>query len=101
MLSTRGTFRSARNFIADIAGGRFHVECLAEAEYPLILSLMDRYQNLDPGLADLSVVVLAYRLNTTRILTFDQKHFRAMTPLQGGSFTLLPFDEPAPDPGQA
>ncbi|MEX0783118.1 MAG: PIN domain-containing protein [Dehalococcoidia bacterium] len=101
MLATRGSLGSARNFISDVAAGRFQVECLANEEYALILSLMDQYQALEPGLADLSVVILAYRFNTTRILTFDQKHFRAMKPLQGGSFTLLPFDEPAPDPRQA
>ncbi len=101
MLATRGTLQSARNFIVDVSAGRFRVECLASEEYPVILSLMDRYASLDPGLADLSIVVLAYRLNTTRILTFDQRHFRAMKPLQGGTFTLLPFDEPTPDPGTA
>jgi predicted nucleic acid-binding protein len=63
--------------------------------------LMQQYRDLAPGLADLSIVVLAYRFNTTRILTFDQKHFRAMKPLQGGSFTLLPLDDPDPVPPDA
>jgi len=49
------------------------------------------------GLADLSVVVLAARLDTLRILTFDYRHFRAVRPLQGGSFVLLPMDENAED----
>ena len=35
----------------------------------------------------------ALKYNTTRILTFDQRHFRAIRPLQGGTFTLLPFDD--------
>ncbi len=101
ILSTRGSFGSARQFVVDIAAGLFRVECLEREEYPVLLSLMDRYQDLAPGLADLSIVVLAYRLDTTRILTFDQRHFRAMKPLQGGAFTLLPFDEPAPEPDSA
>jgi predicted nucleic acid-binding protein len=46
----------------------------------------------DLGLADLSVILLARRFRTTRILTFDARHFRAVTPLQGGAFTLLPDD---------
>lgn len=101
ILSSRGAWRAARDFIVDIAAGRFQVECLNIDEYPLVLSLMDQYRDLGPGLSDLSIVVLAYRLNTTRILTFDQRYFRVMKPLQGGSFTLLPFDEPAPDPEAA
>jgi predicted nucleic acid-binding protein len=43
-------------------------------------------------LADLSIVVLAHRFRTTRIATFDERHFRALRPLDGGSFTLLPAD---------
>jgi hypothetical protein len=27
-------------------------------------------------------------------LTFDERAFRAVTPLQGGSFTVLPADAP-------
>jgi hypothetical protein len=101
ILSSRGAWRAARDFVVDIAAGRFQVECLKAEEYPVVLSLMDQYRDLRPGLADLSIVVLAYRFNSTRILTFDQRHFRAMKPLQGGSFTLLPFDEPAPEPDDA
>jgi hypothetical protein len=44
------------------------------------------------GLADLSVVILAHRFRTRRLLTFDERDFRAVTPLSGGSFTLLPHD---------
>ena len=51
-----------------------------------------RYVDLNLGLADLSVAVIAQRLGTRRILTFDERHFRAVRPLQGGVFTLLPAD---------
>lgn len=51
-----------------------------------------RYSGLDLGLADASLVVLAERYRTRRLLTFDERHFRAVAPLQGGSFTLLPTD---------
>jgi predicted nucleic acid-binding protein len=50
-----------------------------------------RYADLDLGLADLSIAVLARKLATRRILTFE-RHFRAVRPLQGGAFTLLPAD---------
>jgi len=50
------------------------------------------YSDLGPGLSDLSIVVLADRLETTRIATFDERPFRALRPLSGGSFTLLPLD---------
>lgn len=45
-----------------------------------------------PPRARLSVVVLAKRFRTRRVVTFGERHFRALRPLQGGSFTLLPVD---------
>ena len=93
MLTDRGHTDAARAFITDIVGGLYVVECLTRDEYMLVQALERRYAALTPGLADLSVVVLAFRLNTLRIATLDQRHFRAITPLQGGAFTLLPWDE--------
>lgn len=80
-------------FIEDLAAGRFEVPALATADFREIANLNRRYRDLGAGIADLSMVVLAARYRTTRILTFDQRHFRLMRPLQGGVFTLLPFDE--------
>ena len=44
------------------------------------------------GVTDASLVVLAARYRTTRLLTFDERHFRAIKPLHGEAFTLLPAD---------
>ncbi len=44
------------------------------------------------GVADLSVAIVAHKLRTRRILTFDERYFRAVRPLQAGEFTLLPAD---------
>jgi hypothetical protein len=35
---------------------------------------------------------MADRYGTDRLLTFDERHFRAVTPLAGGAFTILPAD---------
>lgn len=83
-----------RELLTDMAMGRFNVACLDRAEYDVVLRYDEQYADLDVGLADLSVVVLAHRFRTRRILTFDQRHFRALRPLDGGSFVLLPEDEP-------
>ena len=61
-------------------------------EHGQVLELDMRYPDLTPGLADLSVVVLAHRFRTDRLLTFDERGFRALRPLAGGRFTLLPKD---------
>jgi uncharacterized protein len=85
--------RAARlAFLDDLAAGRFRVESLDAIEHAAARLLEERYAALDLGLADCSLVVLARRLGTRAILSFDERHLRAVQPLQGGTFTLLPAD---------
>lgn len=79
-----------RAFLADLAAGDYVVDCLRPSEYATVAQLDAQYESV--GLADLSLVVAASRLRTTRIATFDERHLRTLRPLQGGSFTLLPAD---------
>jgi uncharacterized protein len=82
-----------RAFLADLAAGRFTVANLEREDYATVANLDARYADLGLDLADCALVVLAHRHETTRLLTFDERHFRAVTPLGGGSFTLLPADQ--------
>jgi predicted nucleic acid-binding protein len=79
-------------FLEDLAEGTFQVECLNRTELGTTLSVARRYRDLELGLADASLVVLAHRFQTRRLVTCDERAFRSVTPLQGGSFTLLPAD---------
>jgi hypothetical protein len=81
-----------RAFLADLAAGRFTVDSLERDDYATVADLDARYADLRLGLADCALVVLAHRHETTRLLTFDERHFRVVAPLGGGSFTLLPAD---------
>lgn len=80
-------------FLDDLAAGRFIVECLEPGEQRTVADLERIYADLAPGLADLSIVVVAHRFRTRRIATFDERHFRVLRPLDGGAFRLLPADE--------
>lgn len=85
--------RSARSaFLRDLAAGRFAVACLEREDYETIAELERQYADLELGLADCAVVVLAQRFETIRIVSFDERHFRTVTPLQGGGFEILPAD---------
>lgn len=84
--------RARSDYRDDLAAGRFDVECLSTSDYARIAVLDRQYAEFDPGLADLAVVVTAARRQTTRILTFDERRFRAIRPLYGETFTLLPAD---------
>jgi len=79
-------------FLEDVIDGTFVVECLTHDETVRARDVVERYRDLRLGLADASLVVLAERHGTTRILSFDERAFRAVVPLQGGAFTVLPAD---------
>lgn len=92
MLGERLGQAARRAFLADLAAGRFDVACLTPEDYPDLLALDARYADLQLGLSDCAIVVLARRFETRRILSFDERDLRAVSPLQGGSFELLPAD---------
>jgi uncharacterized protein len=92
MLGERFGRRARAAFLRDLAAGRFEVACLERTDYTEVGELDAQYADLELGLADCAVVVLARRFQTTRIVSFDERHFRTVTPLQGGAFTLLPHD---------
>ena len=81
-------------FLEDLARGTFVVECLTREELRLAREVVERYGSLRLGLADASLVVLAQRYRSHRLLTLDERAFRTVQPLQGGSFIVLPADAP-------
>lgn len=65
---------------------------LGASDHGVVADLERRYGGLDVGLAGLSVVVVAERCGTRRLLPFDDRRFRALRPLNDGQFTLFPSD---------
>jgi predicted nucleic acid-binding protein len=92
LLGERVGQQARRHFLEDLAAGDFSVEFLEPEEYQTALDVDKQYADLELGLADLAIIVLARRFRTRRILTFDHHCFRAVRPLQGGTFTILPAD---------
>lgn len=70
----------------------YAVESLDARQLRAARAVCARYRDLGLGLADASIVVLAQRWSTVCLATFDRRHFRAVRPLQGGAFRLLPSD---------
>lgn len=92
LLGVRFGQAARRAFLSDLAAWRYDVACLEAGDYRLVAELDARYSDLGLGLADCSIMVLAERHETRRLFSFDERHFRAVAPLQGGSFELLPAD---------
>lgn len=79
-------------FLGEVARGAYRLEPFGPSDVEEAARLIGRYRDLDLGLADASVVVLAARSGTNRLLTLDERHFRAVRPLRGRPFALLPAD---------
>jgi hypothetical protein len=79
-------------FRADVAAGAYTADWWPTAAREAV-DIARRHRELGLSLTDASLVALAGRLGTTRVATFDERHFRAVTPLRGGAaFVLLPAD---------
>ena len=60
------------------------------AELALCARLLARYQDLELGLTDASVMVAAESLGTRLIATLDERDFRPVRMESGAAFQLLP-----------
>jgi hypothetical protein len=54
--------------------------------------IVERYFDLDNGLADASIVVLAERFGVREVLTLDERHFLALRIERRKRFKILPID---------
>ncbi|MGI9015492.1 MAG: PIN domain-containing protein [Euzebya sp.] len=93
MLVNRLGQSAAREFLDDVATEAFELVDFDYGDVRSANGIIDRYADLGIGIADASLVVIAARFQTLRVLTFDYRHFRTVAPLWGGlAFTLLPAD---------
>lgn len=101
LTTTRGGAGVARAMHADFDSGAYLLEWWPTAIHETV-AIAGRYESMELGLTDASLVALAAHLQTTTIATLDERHFRALKPLWGGdAFTLLPADAPGGGGGEA
>jgi uncharacterized protein len=79
----------------EVATGGYTLAEFDRSDVEHAAAVMRRYADLEIGIADASIVVLAARHGTADVLTFDQRHFRAVRGPGGRPFRLLPDDYPA------
>jgi predicted nucleic acid-binding protein len=92
LLRVRLGNRALLRFLEDIQEGAFVVETVTLADLRRCAALIGKYEDLDLGLSDASVVAVAERYGTDRILTVDHRDFRVIRSARGKPFRLLPAD---------
>jgi predicted nucleic acid-binding protein len=92
MLLSRAGPKAEQQFLQDVADGIYELAAFSRADVGQAAGIVQRYSDLRIGVADASLVVLAARYRTTRLLTLDERHFRVVKPLHADAFTILPAD---------
>ena len=90
LINTRLGSRAEIQFLGDLASGAFVVEPVHQTDWLRIAQLVAQYRDFPLGTADASVVACAERLGVQSIATTDRRHFSAIRPRSGVTFTLLP-----------
>ena len=80
------------DLLDEVARGAYQLEPFTEEDTDRARQVVAQYRDLGIGLADASLVLLAARHDTDRLLTLDEGHFRALRTSAGGAFRLLPAD---------
>jgi predicted nucleic acid-binding protein len=94
LLATRVGSTAQIALLREVARGTYRLEPFDSDDVDRARAIIERYRDLDLGLADASIIVLAERHGTTDILTLDERHFRAVRASRGRRFRLLPADLP-------
>jgi uncharacterized protein len=94
LLASRVSQDAERALLAEVGRGVYRLETFDAADIEAAERLIGRYRDLDLGLADASLVILANRYGMRDVLTLDERHFRALRGPGGRAFRLLPADGP-------
>ena len=93
LLATKVGADAELAFLAEVADGAYRLAPFDAADVAAAAGIVERYRDQNIGLADASLVVLAERHGTNRLLSLDERHFRVIRPLRRfRSFKLLPVD---------
>jgi uncharacterized protein len=92
LIASRVGHQAQMALIEEITRGAYQLELFSSEDVGHAKRIMDRYADLQIGLADASVVVLANRHRTLDLLCTEERHFRALKGSGGKPFRLLPFD---------
>lgn len=92
LIATRVSAAAELSLLGEVSDGAYRLEPMDAADVAEAGEIIERYRDLELGLADASVVVLSRRYDVTDVLTLDERHFRAIQGARGRPFRILPAD---------
>jgi uncharacterized protein len=93
----RAGVKAEIQMLDELAGGAYDLADMDIDDLRAARGIVARYAKLRIGVTDAVNMILADRFQTNEVLTLDQRHYRALTPLTGRfpAYRLVPLDEPA------
>ncbi|MEW6776756.1 MAG: PIN domain-containing protein [Bdellovibrionota bacterium] len=82
--------REEQAFVENLSSDRFLVIPLMPQDFPRILELLRRYENLRLDFVDASVIAVAERLRIKKVATTDRRDFALVRPVHCEKFELVP-----------
>lgn len=79
-------------FLEDIERGAYELASFDTDDMRNMRLMVSRYKDLNIGITDASLIVLADRYGCRDVLTLNIRRFRAMRPTTKKSFRILPAD---------
>ena len=76
--------------LEELSSGAYELPALGPTDLAACARMIRKYSDQDIGVTDASLVVLADRFTTRRILTLDRRHFGVLRSLDGKKLVLVP-----------
>jgi predicted nucleic acid-binding protein len=92
LIRRRVSAAAADALLRQVGTGALRLEVMGPGDVGAATRVMERYADLDIGLTDASIVVLAHRYGVHDVLTLDERHFRALLGPADRPFRVLPAD---------
>ena len=92
LLATRVGSDAEQALLQEVATGAYELVTFTAQDIGQACQIIEKYADLNIGLADASIVLMAEQQGTRDVLTLDERHFRTLTTARGQPFRLLPAD---------
>ena len=91
LVQKEGGTKAELLFLDDVGRRSYELAPFSSEDVAEAMRVVAAYHDLNIGLADASIVVLANRYDCTDVLTLDERHFRAIR-FGRRNFRILPAD---------
>lgn len=90
LVQTRKGVDAELTVLEELTSGAWELAACAVPDLRTAQRIIEQYRDQEVGLTDASLVTLAERYGTDRILTLDHRHFDVLRTITGHRFTVLP-----------